>query len=194
MKLPNTIISLIFNEIEEIEWIKLYFLFIYEIEWKINHHLNNIKDRDQAVEECQNKNIFTIYKNKNNKLNWGCTLYRTCIGGNLKLINLVIERGANTWNEGLYGACHGGYLDIIKLMIEKGANDWNSGLSGACIGGHLNIVNLMIEKGAYDWNWGLQAACRGNNLNIVNYMIELGADYCFYCERFKKDHLIKNSN
>ena len=33
----------------------------------------------------------------------------------------MIEKGANDWNYGLWGACMGGNMKIIKLMIEKGA-------------------------------------------------------------------------
>ena len=57
------------------------------------------------------------------------------------------------WNWGLYGACSGGNIEIVKLMIEKGANKWNWGLSGACYGGNIEIIKLMTEKGADHWNW-----------------------------------------
>ena len=39
-------------------------------------------------------------------------------------------------------------INIIRLMIEKGANNWNNGLYYACKGGHMEIVKLMIERGA----------------------------------------------
>ena len=46
------------------------------------------------------------------------------------------------------GACEGGNINIVHLMIEKGADYWNWGLRGAYKGGNINIVHLMIEKGA----------------------------------------------
>ena len=160
MKLPNTIISLIFNQIEEKQWLKLYFLFIYEIEWKINH-LKDIKNNNYLEKQCKNGNIFTILKNKNNKLNWNNGLCEACLGGNLK---------------------------IVSLVIKKGANDWEYGLQDACCGGHLNIVNLMIEKGASFWNWGLEAACENGHLNIVDLMIKKGAIRCYHCKKSINDH------
>ncbi len=119
MKLPNTIISLIFNEIEEKQWFKLYFLFVDEIEWKINHHLNNIVHNLELKKKCKNENIFTILKNKNNKLNWNCGLNGACKCGNLKLVNYIIDKGANHWNWGLRGACEGNIFFYKKISYFK---------------------------------------------------------------------------
>ncbi len=116
MKLPNTIISLIFNEIEEIEWIKLYFLFMDEIEWKIYHHLNSINN-EEFEEKCKNGNIFTILRNINNNLNWNCGLYSACCGGHLNIVNLMIDKGANFWNCGLNGACEGMFFTKKTLKF-----------------------------------------------------------------------------
>ncbi len=210
MKLPNTIISLIFNEIEEIKWIKLFFLFMDEIEWKIDHHLYRITCH-QLKKVCKNGNIFTILKNKDH-LYWNGGLYYqndwnkafkgACFGGHLNIVKLMIERGANEWNNGLFEACYGGHLNVVNLMIEKGADDWNYGLSGACYNGHLNIVKLMISKGADEWNDGLFEACRGeswydefsgdDHFNIINLMIDKGATKCVNCGKSMKDHFIKN--
>ncbi len=62
------------------------------------------------------------------------------------------------WDFGLWGACRSGNMDIVKLMIEKGANNWNWGLDIACAGGHLDCVKLMIEKGATRCGYGYR--CR----------------------------------
>ena len=93
------------------------------------------------------------------------------------------------WNGGLSCACLGGNLDIVNLMIEKGATYFDWGLEGACSGGHLNLVNLMIEKEANGWNGGLSCACLGGNLDIVNLMIEKGATRCYKCFQSMEEHL-----
>ena len=41
----------------------------------------------------------------------------------LSHIKSMIDKGANDWNGGLYHACYRGNIDIVNLMIEKGAND-----------------------------------------------------------------------
>ena len=92
-------------------------------------------------------------------------------------------------NKHLARACRGGNMDIVKLMIEKGANHWNWGLRCACRGGHMDIVKLMIEKGADDWNWGLWGACEGGHMDIVKLMIEKGANKCYNCNKSLKEHL-----
>ena len=83
--------------------------------------------------------------------------------------------GVCNFNDGLHGACRGGNIDLVNLMIEKGADDWDWGLSGACIGGNIDLVNLMIEKGADDWNLGLSAAWRGGHHELVDLMTDKGA-------------------
>ena len=163
MKLPNTIISLIFNEIEEKEWSNLFFLFMDEIEWKIYHHLKDINTNKNIKKNCKNRNIFTIFTIlKKNKLNW---------------------------NFGLYVACYFGHFSIVKLIIESGV-DYNSNtlLKKACFGGNLNIINYIIKKGGLKFNNGLFGACKGNHPHIVKLMILLGATRCNYCKKSIKDH------
>ena len=64
-------------------------------------------------------------------------------------------------------------MELVKLMIEKGANDWNNGLEYACIGGYKEIMKLMIEKGANNLQEGLEIANKYNHLEIINYLNSL---------------------
>jgi ankyrin repeat protein len=114
-----------------------------------------------------------------------------CYNGSRKLVDLMIEKGANNWNSGLGCACRGGNLNIVNLMIKKGAIDWDLGLAFACCGGHLNLVNLMIEKGAKLLNRGFADACKYGHLNIVNLMIKYGATKCDNCNKSIEEHLSK---
>ncbi len=178
MKLPNTIISLIFNEIKENEWITLFFLFMDEIEWKINHlkKINSAKVIGKFMVRRENEEIFTIC-NKNNNLDWN-VLKTACYYDNFKIIIFMIKKMGIDPNIGLGEGCGRGNLKIINLMIKYGADNWNHGLCGACEGGHLKIVKLMIEKGADYWNLGLGEACLNYRHEIVRYMIKMGATKC----------------
>ncbi len=49
------------------------------------------------------------------------SLYEPCLINSKYWINYFIEKGANDWNYGLRGACLGGNLDIVNTLIEKGA-------------------------------------------------------------------------
>ena len=75
---------------------------------------------------------------------------RACQFGRLKFVNWIIKKGVKHYwlNEGLYWACNYGKLDCIKLLIEKGANDFDDGLYYACNKDKLDCVKLLIEKGA----------------------------------------------
>lgn len=102
-----------------------------------------------------------------------------CRGGYLKLVHLLISKGAEDWNSALVDACYGGHLEIVHLLISKGANganSWDSGLVGACHSGHLEIAQLMISKGADDWNSGLVSACEAGHLDLAQLMIANGAE------------------
>jgi ankyrin repeat protein len=87
------------------------------------------------------------------------------------------------------GACTRGHLQLAKLMIEEGANNWNEGFNNACVGGHLELVNLMIEMGANDWNEGLYWACNCNHIKLVNLIISKGATQCDYCKKSIQSHI-----
>ena len=108
-----------------------------------------------------------------------------------KLINIDLHWEL-PWNWGLSNACQGGNLDIVKLMIEKGANWWDSGFSNACRYGHMECVKLMIKKGADYWNIGLHYACKYGHIDIVKLMIEKGATQCGdCCRKSMEEHLSK---
>jgi len=71
--------------------------------------------------------------------------------------------------------CEIGHKEIVELLISKGANNWNEGLDGACFGGNKEIVELLISKGANNWNEALCSACEGRNKEIAILMITKGA-------------------
>ena len=74
-------------------------------------------------------------------------LYKICRIGDTELLKYYLRENLD-FNHGLHGSCQGGHMKIVKLIIEKGADDFNHGLYAACRGGHMNIIKLMIEKGA----------------------------------------------
>ena len=47
----------------------------------------------------------------------------------------------------------GGNIEIVNLMIQKGADNWSFGLGEACWKGNVEIVNLLIQKGATSCGW-----------------------------------------
>ena len=78
-------------------------------------------------------------------------------GGHKELVQLMLDKGANNYNDGLAFAALVGHMDIVQLMLDKGA-DPNNGLSGAALGGHLDIVQLMLDKGATNLDYALRVS------------------------------------
>ncbi len=95
---------------------------------------------------------------------------------------------ANGWNYGFCIAAASGYIKIIKMMIKKGAYWFASGFISTCGGGHIEIVKLMIANARkeytssfnfrLDWNNGFYNACGGDYLNlhaeIAKFLIKTG--------------------
>ena len=100
----------------------------------------------------------------------------------LRIAELMIQKGEPfglDWNHALTNACQGGYLPIIELIISKGGNAYEQGLYHACYSGHLHVVEFIITKMepfTCNWNYGLDGACEGEHLPVVLYMFQKGAN------------------
>ncbi len=116
--------------------------------------------------------VLFMLSNENIVLDDG--LAGACFGGHIKIINLIMEKGATNFDRGLASGCQGGQKKIIELLISKGANNFNWGLVQACLNGYIEIVKIIIEKGATDFNWGLYCACKYKDIALL--MIEKGAN------------------
>lgn len=103
-----------------------------------------------------------------------------CAGGNKKIAELMIEKGAiiteAVLSNSFGDACKFERTEIIDWLIEKGATSWEIGLCGACTGGHKEIAEMMIEKGANNFNECLYGACVGDKKQLIEMMIDKGAD------------------
>lgn len=66
------------------------------------------------------------------------------------LINYYFEyiNNLDTLNNGLYYACGNGNIELVHLLINLGANDWNNGLTNSCLNNRQQIINIMLSKGA----------------------------------------------
>lgn len=90
------------------------------------------------------------------------------INGQIDIIKLMIEKGANDFNNTMVEAASGGHIDIVKLMIQQGATDFALAMIMASDGGHKDIVELMIEKGVTDFDLAIAKASLYGRQNILN--------------------------
>ena len=90
--------------------------------------------------------------------------------GNITIIKLLIEYGANDYDNVLIIAAKIGRIDIVELMLAFGAKDYTSALEYASRGGHINIVKLMIKKGADHYNLKLSNIDKYTNIELYLYV------------------------
>lgn len=158
---------------------------------------------DEFANACREGNIeiveSTIF-NSDKLLDWNGGLFKACLGGHRKIVELLIKLGAKSatlrsweglqakqnsrgyaggtaldWDRGLGGACLGGHKELILLMKDYGATDWDSALYYACKGGHKDVVDLLISYGANFWNHGFAGAKHGNQKEMMLLMVFKGA-------------------
>lgn len=80
------------------------------------------------------KFIFEKIIETNTQIDWELAFKGSCEGGNIDIVNLIFEKNANNnINEGLEYACRNNCINVAKLLIEKGANSFNEGLSNTCL-------------------------------------------------------------
>jgi hypothetical protein len=113
--------------------------------------------------------------------------------GNLELMRLFLERGANVHltnrfdEQALQLAAWRGHADAVRLLLERGAvvnrdgKRWGA-LHYAVFAGHADIARLLIEKGA-DVNartpndsTALMMAAREGQSDLARALLEAGAD------------------
>jgi hypothetical protein len=91
---------------------------------------------------------------------WYWILRKVCKGGNLNLVEKVIQKVELSLEEEPYTGWAEGfqapdinddeYWNYVESFIPSKAHIWNLGLQGAHKGGHDNIAELLIQKGARD--------------------------------------------
>ena len=116
------------------------------------------------------------------------------INGRLKIVKLLLEKGANIKEAAFNGltpihqASIHGHIEVVKLLLEKGANikeaafDGSTPIHQALIHGHIEVVKLLLEKGAdvkaaaFDGSTPLHQALIHGHVEVVKLLLEKGAD------------------
>ena len=60
-----------------------------------------------------------------------------------------------------------GHENMVRLMIELGANNYNEIMIIVARTCHESIVGIMLEKGANDYYEAMDSAARAGNENII---------------------------
>ncbi|KAF8343296.1 ankyrin repeat-containing domain protein [Amanita rubescens] len=160
--------------------------------------LQEVERATEVIVDGSKEREFCLMLGENAKANlmgglYGHALQTASYGGNVKIVQILLKRGADINTQGPYGnalqtALYARNNEIAKLLLEQGA-DVNaqgvyhgSALQAALSGGNSEIVRILLDRGADvnaqggDYGNALQAASyRGNN-EIVKVLLEQGAD------------------
>lgn len=114
-----------------------------------------------------------ILATENGVNDWATGLYHACEHNFTEIVEFFVSKTdkLEDLNKGLVGACLGGYIKMIDIVVAHGANDWNSGLSAACEGGRLEVAKIMIQRGASNFDEGLYNACLGKYSNGYPHLV-----------------------
>ena len=139
---------------------------------------DKVSDKNAIASEAS---LLGYHKVVDMMLEKGANNYSTYImdavaGGHIDIVKTMIEKGADTFNSCLVTAASYGHKDIVKLMLEKGADNYNGAMTMAAFYGFLDIVKLMLEKGANNYNLSMLEASYKGHIDIIKLMIEKGAD------------------
>jgi len=143
----------------------------YEKVLALEEMTGNFGNNMTVIDEIQSEEKSRPRYYPNEAPNWNVGLWGACSGGYMKIVKLMIKRGATVFAGGFYDACASGYTEIVQLLLEKRIYYLDRGLYGACFGGHMDIVTMLIENGANDWDDGITGACEGRHIEIIDYLV-----------------------
>ena len=86
--------------------------------------------------------------------------------GHMNIVELLLEKGAKSYQWSMIFAGYGGYMDIVKLMLKNGADNYDMVMVNAAAGGHIDIVQLMLELGAKEYDYTIRTSDR--NKDVIN--------------------------
>ncbi|KAF7365665.1 HET-domain-containing protein [Mycena venus] len=152
----------------------------------------------QAIAQIQSINedaVFPLFQinskfpRPNDPIGTGTALQAASATGQLEIVRLLLQNGADINMDGEDGAAlqvasKEGHVAIVRLLLENRADINAKGENGTALqlasqGGHISIVQLLLKKGA-DINadghlTALQAASEAGHLEIVCLLLEKGA-------------------
>ncbi|KAL6786735.1 ankyrin repeat-containing domain protein [Trichoderma sp. SZMC 28012] len=93
---------------------------------------------------------------------------------------------------GLYFAAYGGNLDIVQLFLEKGANmkahcgKWDSAVHAAVSGGHMNVLEFFVSNGAdVNFRTPLFVHIPYQNPHLLKYLLDHGMNMDMHDEQHR---------
>ena len=142
---------------------------------RMSYYINKIEEKwGIPYIPCQNYNPEEVIKNK--PINVRHFLRLAIISQDVKIINLVLSKGAKITHASLVSASQMGNLNLFKYFLEKLPDaDLESSFHSALHEGHLEIVKFILEDKkssiVFD-DYTLGRIIHNDNIEIVKYMMD----------------------
>ena len=121
----------------------------------------------------KNIDLINFFINKGvdkDDLNWA--MEEAAKAGDKKLIEFLIDKGADDWNRGMLRAIESGKLSLVKYFVIKGANHhWDTGLRYSAREGDIEMAEYFLKKGAYNLTEALEEALdMEDNYEMIDFL------------------------
>jgi ankyrin repeat protein len=109
-------------------------------------------------------------------LNWA--LIEAVSSGNMEIIKVLIERGANDFDRALLRATTTGKIEIVKYFRSTISDLFflNLSMIEAAAIGHLEIVKYLVEQGATEFNKAFNAASNTYRQEVIKFILPYVTD------------------
>ena len=176
--------------------------------YTINYIFNNDNDYIQIYKKIKKQEVDEIYKNEKvkcsinnmysvNGYKWekydmiqpNTALSYSCYNNNLKMMKLLIKRGANINDISIFIAVKNNNIETLKLLINEGAYINKMIIYNMVFRYCLYLIigsYLKIEYTLFDY------ACQLNNDDVVIFLIKSGID--IFDKSKCMDIVVKNNN
>lgn len=120
-----------------------------------------------------------LYKSEKIRVTmWDIAFYNACDSGNIELVKLTINNGANEWEIGLRIACTNRNIELVDLMLSY---DRTLSLDGqfmyTCTVNNFKFAKLLLERGVKrHLNEGLEFAIKAKDFNFAKLIIDKGRE------------------
>lgn len=91
--------------------------------------------------------------------------------GNLEIVKLLVEHGADTKNT-IYDASLMGHVEVVRFLLDNGIEIGEYDIAAASKHGHVEIVKMLLENGAKPDNDALVIASKKGYTEIVRLLLK----------------------
>jgi hypothetical protein len=114
---------------------------------------------------CENDKFKEWISENNDKI------FKEIISYDRNIIKLLINNGADNWNDCLLLCTKDNKIDIAELCIKNGANNIDKAIMTACSSNNVKFVEKFIDNHLEKLGDYIDTACINNHYDLVKYLL-----------------------